>query len=201
MATAAYTRCSTEEQNDRLQRQEIQAWADRNGVADMKWFADKATGTNTNRPGWQKLLRAVSEGDSIVCWRLDRITRSLRDAANLFAYLTKRNIRLVSMRENIDLDSATGRMVCGILATIAEFEHSIRADRQRSGIAAAKKAGERWGGSNGGWLAAKTRQKAEAVFTLSKAGTSINKISQITGLAYTTVQKLLRPGVPAHDNA
>ena len=137
-AVAAYVRCSTAEQNDALQRREIQAWASRNRIRRLRWFSDKATGTNGDRPGWKNLQQAIQDGEvsTLVCWRLDRLSRSLRDAANLFDYLQRKVVRLVSMQEGIDLDSITGKMIARILATIAEFENNVRRQRQMAGIRA-----------------------------------------------------------------
>ena len=193
--TAAYVRCSTAEQNDALQRRAIKAWVKANGLSKLKWYADKGTGTNGNRPAWKKLNHDIGKGavDTIVCWRLDRLSRSLKDAANLFDCLQKKGVRLVSVTEGVDLDSITGRMVAGILATFAEFEHGVRQQRQAAGIKRARAAGKTWGGSKKGWSKV-SKAQAHRIIEMSKNGVGKAAIARAEGLSWPTVHKIVQHG-------
>lgn len=190
--TAGYVRCSTVEQNDSLQRRAITAWAKANSLT-VRWYADKATGTNGNRPGWRKLQEAIRQGkvDTVVCWKLDRLARSLKDAAGLFDDLAKRGIRLVSLTEGVDLSTAAGRMLAGVLATFAEFENAIRRERQVAGIKAAKAKGKTWGGQAAGfWSKLTMKQKAE-IRRLHKTGISKSALARQYRLSWPTVHGII----------
>ena len=190
---AAYVRCSTREQNDRLQRRAIRDWARANGITRLRWSSDKASGANGSRPGWKKLQVAIRklQVDTLVCWRLDRLARSLKDAANLFDWLSKRGVRLVSITEGVDLSTAVGRMLAGVLATFAEFENAVRRERQMAGIHAAKAAGKRWGGSQEGWSKIKPPQRKRIV-KMHQSGMSKAAIARAEELSWPTVAKILK---------
>ncbi|MCK4624376.1 MAG: recombinase family protein [Phycisphaerae bacterium] len=190
--TAAYVRCSTVEQNDRLQRKAIRAWAKASGIENLKWYSDKASGTTNNRPEWKKLQQAIDKGkvSAVICWRLDRLSRSLKDAANLFDRMHKRGIRLVSVTEGVDLDSISGKMIAGILAVFAEFENAVRRQRQKAGIEVAKAAGKKWGGSQKGWSMVSTR-RINRILDMYDKGISKAAIARAEELSWPTVHKII----------
>ena len=105
-----------------------------------------------DRPGWQRLQAAIDRGEvsAIIVWRLDRLGRTARGLTALFAQLQERGVNLVSLREGIDLGTPAGRMMANMLASIAQFETELRAERVLSGQAAARAAGKRWGGRQTG---------------------------------------------------
>lgn len=195
---AAYVRVSTTEQNLELQRRSIREWAKREGVK-LRWYSDKASGTNGERPGWRKLLADIRRGNvaALVCWRLDRVSRSLLDAAKLFEVLQKADVRFVSVTEGVNLDTLTGKMVAGILATLAEWEMSVRRQRQAEGIKSAKAKGKTWGGSTRGWTKV-TPAQVRKIRKLRSAGATQRDISAAVGLSVPTVRKILRQNAAKH---
>ena len=194
--TAVYTRVSTTEQTDRLQRREIRAWLGAQGIEEPRWYADKASGTNTDRPAWQKILQGIAKGKigTVVVWRLDRLSRSLKDFANIADSFTKAGVRLVSITENVDLDSITGRAMAGMLAVFAQFETSLRSERQRAGIDAAQAAGKTWGGSTKGWTKVKPA-KVKAILDMHGQGMSKAAIARSVELSVPTVRKMIKAAV------
>jgi len=135
---AIYMRVSTTQQTTASQKPDLQRWIDAQNPDDLGrvlWYRDKSTGTNTDRPGWQKLQRAIDRGEvqRVVCWRLDRLGRSASDLCRLFDQLKARKINLISLKESIDLKSAGGRLLANIMASVAAFENELRAERVKAG--------------------------------------------------------------------
>ena len=191
-AVSCYVRCSTAEQNDRLQRQAIRRWLKAEGIGQARWYADKATGRNGNRPQWKRLLKAVQQGEvgTVVCWKADRCSRSLRDASNLYADLIRRGVRFVSLTEGFDLGTPAGKAMAGMCATFAEYEWAIRRERQVAGIQAAKAAGKRWGGSRKGWSKISEADQRK-MRNLYAKGVSKAALARQFGLTWPTVHKIV----------
>jgi DNA invertase Pin-like site-specific DNA recombinase len=90
-------------------------------------FTDKASGTMENRPEWTKLMDFIRPGDMIVVTELSRMTRSLMHLLQLLQDFEKKGISLVSLRENIDTSTATGRAFVSIIGAINQMERELRA--------------------------------------------------------------------------
>jgi DNA invertase Pin-like site-specific DNA recombinase len=142
MTTAVYIRTSTIEQNEASQVREIKRWLAGNGIEVPKslWFVDKETGDNLDRPAFKRLQSAVFNGEvkCIVCWRLDRLSRKLRDGINTLADWLDKGVRLVSTTQQLDFSGLTGQLVASVLFAVAQMEQQTRRERQAAGIAAAK---------------------------------------------------------------
>lgn len=136
MSKVAYVRVSTVEQNEARQREALAA----RGID--KWFIEKASGKNTNRPEFQKMLDWVREGDTIYIHDLSRIARSTKDLLDLLDVLREKGVALVSDKESIDTSTATGKLLVTMVAAINEFERANLLERQREGIAIAKREGK-----------------------------------------------------------
>ncbi len=145
---ACYVRVSTKRQRTDSQRAEIKRWLDGNGIdlSTVVWFEDKETGKTLCRPAFEKLQKAVFNGQvkTVVVWKLDRLSRSLRDGVNVLADWCERGVRVVSTTQGVDLSGPVGRMVAALLLGVAEIELEYRRERQAAGIRVAKKcAGDR----------------------------------------------------------
>ena len=94
-----------------------------------------------------KLVQAVRSGkvSRIVVWRLDRLGRTAKGLTALFAELLERRVNLVSLRDSIDLKTAAGRLMANVLASVAQYEMEVRAERVRAGQAVARANGKTWG--------------------------------------------------------
>ena len=136
MSKVAYVRVSTAEQNEARQREALAV----RGID--KWFIEKASGKNTDRPEFQKMLDWVREGDTIYIHDLSRIARSTKDLLDLLDVLREKGVALVSGKESIDTSTATGKLLVTMVAAINEFERANLLERQREGIAIAKREGK-----------------------------------------------------------
>lgn len=191
--TAIYVRVSTAGQDHRSQLPDLKRWAEAH-EGPVKWYRDKFTGKTMDRPGMQKLMDAMNAGrvERIVVWRLDRLGRTARGLCQLFDELTSRKLQLVSLRDGFTLTSPSGRLHARILASVAEYETEIRAERVRAGQAVAKAKGKKWGGSKEGWHWKVTPDQAEAILSMVQRGEKIAKVARITGLSRPTIYRVLR---------
>lgn len=136
-----YARVSTEEQNLDLQLDALQ----RAGCDTREIYTDRAGGIATYRPGFARLMEALQAGDTLVVWRLDRLTRGVRRMLNLLPEIEARGVRLVSITEAIDTSHAAGRLTVHVLASIAQYERELGHERVVAGIAAARQRGTKFG--------------------------------------------------------
>jgi DNA invertase Pin-like site-specific DNA recombinase len=110
-----------------------------------KVFSDKMTGSRMDRPGWHQLLDYIRPGDTLVVTELSRMTRSLLDMLETARVLEQRQVNLVSLRENIDTTTATGRCFLSMMGAIHQMERELRAERAAAGRASAKARGKTGG--------------------------------------------------------
>lgn len=136
----AYIRVSTVEQNEQRQ---IEAMKPFN---IEKWFIEKISAKDTNRPKLQELLEFAREGDTIHVHDFSRLARSTKDLLDIIEQLSQKNIYLVSNKENIDTSTPTGKLMLTMIGAINEFERCNLLERQREGIAIAKRNGKYKGG-------------------------------------------------------
>ena len=189
MKTAVYVRVSTTGQNIDGQQRELQRWLAGNGTDDPDWFIDKATGTNLDRPAFADLQRAVFEGRvrTVVVWKLDRLSRSLRDGINVLADWCEQGVRVISVTQQLDLTGAVGKMLAAVLLGLAEMEQETRRERQAAGIAAAREKGVYRGRKSG-----TTRATPERAVELRRRGLIDAGIGVSLGVSRRTVQRYLR---------
>lgn len=143
MRHLGYTRVSTATQDAQLQ---LDALLDA-GVQRRDVFSDVTSGSRTaiERPGMKRLLDYVAEGDTVVVWRIDRLGRSLIDVLNTVNLLREQGVKVRSLSDGIDPETTSGRLMLGMLATLAEYERELIVERVNAGIAAAKQSGTRFG--------------------------------------------------------
>ena len=131
-----YKRVSTVDQNTGRQL---------DGVAVGKVFEDKASGKNTARPQLQAALEFCREGDALVVHSMDRLARNLTDLRLLVNELTARGVAVEFVKEHLTFtgeDSPMSNLLLSMLGAVAEFERALILERQREGIALAKKEGK-----------------------------------------------------------
>jgi len=131
---AIYVRVSSKNQDTRSQKAELERWAATQD-APIKWYSDKASGKSMDRPAWNKLWQDVESGlvAKIVVWRLDRLGRTASGLTKLFDDLIARKIGLFSLRDSLDLETAAGRLMANVLASVSAYEREVRAERQTAG--------------------------------------------------------------------
>ncbi len=185
-----YIRVSTLGQNEAGQRREILRWLKGNGIAeaDCRFYVDKKTGDNLDRPEFERLQRDVFNGEiqTIVVWKLDRLSRSIRDGINTLTDWCDRGMRVVSVTQQIDFNGALGKMLAAVLLGVAEMEQETRRERQRAGIDAAKERGTYTGRKTGS-----TKAKPQRAAELRCVGMSDNEIAASLGVSRRTVQRYL----------
>ena len=131
----AYVRVSSADQNEARQVEALKKY-------DIeKWFVEKVSGKDMNRPELQRLLEFVREGDTVYVKDFSRLARSTKDLLELVERFKEKNIHLVSLKENLDTSTATGKLMLTMIAAINEFERENILERQREGIALAKQRG------------------------------------------------------------
>ena len=132
----AYVRVSTVEQNEARQIEGLKKY-------DIdKWFTEKVSAKDTNRPQLQNMIEFAREGDTIYIHDFSRIARSTKDLLEIVETLQRKGVHLVSNKENIDTSSPTGKLMLTMIGAINEFERQNLLERQREGIAIAKQQGK-----------------------------------------------------------
>lgn len=131
----AYVRVSSADQNEARQVEALKKY-------DIeKWFVEKVSGKDMNRPELQRLLEFAREGDTVYVKDFSRLARSTKDLLELVERFKEKNIHLVSLKENLDTSTTTGKLMLTMIAAINEFERENILERQREGIALAKQRG------------------------------------------------------------
>ena len=136
MAAVAYVRVSTADQNEARQIDALQKYN------IDKWFTEKVFGKNMeDRKQLRDMLDWVREGDTVYVHDFSRLARSTKDLLLITDCLTEKRVYLVSLKENLDTSTATGKLMLTMIAAINEFERQNLLERQAEGIALAKARG------------------------------------------------------------
>lgn len=144
---ALYLRVSTNAQSTDAQLAELRQLVERRGWK-YHVFCDKGqSGAKESRPAFDDMMRQVRRGcySAICVWALDRLARSLRQLLDISQELQRLNVDLVAVKQDLDTSSASGRLVFGVLSTVAEFERELLRERVRAGVAQARRAGKQIG--------------------------------------------------------
>jgi DNA invertase Pin-like site-specific DNA recombinase len=110
-----------------------------------KVFSDRVSGIKVNRPGWEQLMAYVRPGDTVIVTELSRMSRSLMHLLEVVKAFEDQGLELVSLRENIDTSTATGRGFLAMMGVISQMERELKAERTAAGRAAAKARGRTGG--------------------------------------------------------
>lgn len=186
--TVVYIRVSTTSQNIDGQQMEIKKWLENNQIVDAQWFVDRSSGTTIDRPAFINLQKAIFDGEvqTVVIWRLDRLSRNLKDGINILTDWLEQGIRVVSISQMLDFSASTGKVMAAFLLGLGEMEMETRRERQMIGIAAAKEKGVYTGRQRGTYKAKPSRAKA-----LKEKGVTIPEIAQFLGVCERTVFRYL----------
>lgn len=133
---AGYVRVSTVEQNETRQIEGL----GKHGIE--KWYIEKISGKNTDRPKLQEMISELQSGDTVYIHDFSRLARSTSDLLKLVEELNDKGIHLVSNKENIDTSTPTGKLMLTMIGAINEFERTNMLERQKEGIAIAKREGK-----------------------------------------------------------
>src|SRR5436309_13841436 len=140
--TIGYARVSTVDQDVSLQLDALR----QAGCADDQIFLDVASGTYTTRPGLEACLQALSPGDTLVVWRLDRLGRSMTHLVTVIEELLGRQVGFRALCDGaIDTTTASGELIFYIFSALAQFERRLIQERTRAGLAADRARGKKGG--------------------------------------------------------
>lgn len=168
-----------------MQTRELREFAERRGWTIIGEYVDRGvSGSKDSRPALNQLLDAVHKRkcDVVLVWKMDRWARSLRNLVNSLADLEARGVAFVSLRDNVDLTTPSGRLMVQIIGAMAEFERALIQERVKAGLRNARAKGKTIGRPR---IAADGRQ----VSALRKAGRSWSEICNHTGLSKGTAQR------------
>lgn len=179
----AYIRVSTIEQNETRQREALEKFN------IEKWYIEKISAKDTNRPKLQEMLEFVREGDELYIHDFSRIARSTKDLLDICETLDKKGVRLISNKENIDTSNAAGKLMLTILGAIYEFERANMLERQREGCEIAKREGKYKGRQ-----AAKIDEKVFVSLLEEYQQRKINKVefAEKLNISRPTLDKILK---------
>ena len=188
---AAYCRVSTARQKADSQVAEISKWLKANGYneSQVTWYIDKESGKTLKRPEFERLQADIFSGKvkTVICWKLDRLSRRLKDGVVLLADWCERGLKIVVITQMIELNGAVGRMIAAVMLGLAEIELEYRQQRQMAGVEVAKKRGIYKGRKLG-----TTKAKPARAQVLRDQGLKIGEIANALGTSTRTVQRYLR---------
>ena len=172
-----YARVSTTGQKLDVQLNALQA------RGCTKIYQEKRSGKTADRPELQKMLDYVREGEAIVITKLDRLGRSVADLANISKQLDEKGVGLIVIDQGIDTTTPHGKLMFHMIAAVAEFELSLRYERQMEGIADAQRKGVKFG--------RKKTLDRERIHQLRESGLSMAKIAAELSFSKGAVHKVL----------
>jgi DNA invertase Pin-like site-specific DNA recombinase len=180
-----YIRVSTIDQNTARQTDQL------DGIGTDRQFIDHASGKNaTERPKLEEMIAYVRDGDTVIVHSMDRLARNLDDLRAIVRTLTDKGVRVEFVKEGLTFtgeDSPMATLLLSMLGAVAEFERSLILERQREGIAVAKKAGKYKGRK-----AALTDEQAEQLRQRAEAGESKAALAKAFGVSRETVYSYIR---------
>jgi len=146
---AFYVRVSTHngQQNPEVQLNDLRPFAESRGWQLVAEYIDHCTGAKESRPELNRLLTDARQRkfDVVCVWKLDRFARSLKHLVLALAEFESLGIQFVSLKDNLDLTTASGRLMFQIIGAMAEFERSLIQERVRAGLRNARAKGKRLG--------------------------------------------------------
>lgn len=140
MAKLSYLRVSSTQQNEARQREAMKH------LGIDREFVDKASGKNTERKALQEMIDYAREGDIVYILDFSRLARSTQDLLNIIQTLNKKGVQVVSIKEQLDTSTPTGKLMLTFIGAINEFQREIINENAREGIAIAKAEGKYKGG-------------------------------------------------------
>ncbi|EHW9406462.1 recombinase family protein [Salmonella enterica] len=176
-----YARVSTDDQNLNLQRDALKL------AGCTKIFEDQISGAKAERPGLHAVLQFIRPGDTLVVWRLDRLSRSLKDLIEMVRQLESNSIGLKSLQESIDTTSSSGMLIFHLFGALAEFERNLTRERTQVGLQAAR-ARERKGGRP---KVLNKDKQALAVQLYDERKHTVAQICELMGVSRPTLYKYI----------
>ena len=181
--TIGYARVSTDAQSLDRQTDALLHY----GVTTENLFTEKMTGTKKERPALDKVRLKARNGDTVVVESLSRLGRSTKDLLSLVDEFNNAGIQLVSLKEQIDTQTATGKLLLTVLSAICQFERDLTVQRTCEGLQAARARGRK-----GGRPQADSKAVDRAIKLYGARTHSIKEICTITKISQATLYRRLR---------
>lgn len=180
-----YARVSTLDQNLDLQLSALEE------AGCEKLYQDQISGTKANRPGLSMALEVLRKNDTLVVWKLDRLGRTVKGLIDLVNFLHQKEIHFKSITDNVDTSTPAGRFFFHVMASLAQMDRELLAERTKAGLAAAKAKGR-----VGGRKRKMTQSKIESAKQLLSSGTLPKDVAQNLGISVPTLYRW----IPASSN-
>lgn len=174
-----YARVSTTDQHLERQLDSLQA------QDCERIYKEKMTGTKANRPELEKMLGTLRAGDTLVIESFSRLSRSTKDLLEIVEKLTGMGVNLISIKEQLDTTTPTGKMMLTMLAALSQFERDIIVERTRDGLKAARARGRMGGRKPVG--TDEVKQKALAMYDANSL--TNGEIAKASGVSTATLSR------------
>lgn len=187
MKVAIYARVSTSDQNADMQLAELRQYVAARGWQIAGEYVDEGfSGTTNNRPMLKALLADVRmrKVDTVICWKLDRLFRSIKHTVLTLNEFQDLGVAFISLRDQIDMTTAAGRLMMHMVSAFSEFEASLIRERVKAGLANRKAKGLR--------LGREPRIDQGKVISLRKQGMSLSQIAKEIGSTPSGISKTLK---------
>lgn len=183
---AIYARVSTLDQSTSNQREELTAYAKNRGWEIYRVYEEKLSGASDKRPEFQRMMADARQRrfDVCLCLKLDRMYRSTKGMLQTLEEFNELGVEFVSLRDQIDLTTATGKLMAMLLSAVAEFERSLILERVKTGIIHAKAKGVRFGRP--------VSRDDGRIRALRSQGKSYRQIAKQLGVSTGAVQRSLQ---------
>lgn len=186
MRVALYARVSTTNgQSPEMQLAELREYASRRAFTVVGEYVDAGiSGSKESRPELNRLMADAHRRkfDAVLCWKIDRFGRSLRHLVNALADLDFFKVAFISLKDNLDLSTPSGRLMFQIVGAMAEFERALIQERVRAGLKNARAHGKRLGRP-------RTSVDTAQIAKLRASGASWRQISEKVGVGVGTARR------------
>ncbi len=185
---AVYLRVSTLDQEKGMLSQEkaLKDYCTNHGFTKLIWYKDKMTGSTLKRPAFDKLQSDIFAGKigTVIVWKLDRLSRSLKDGINVLTNWLEKEIRIISITQQLDFNGAVGQLIASVLFAVAAMERENLRENTKRGIAAAKARGIK--------LGKRPKLFAKDIVPLLQDGFSIAMVSKKLGKTRQAIYDALK---------
>jgi DNA invertase Pin-like site-specific DNA recombinase len=188
LRAALYARVSTTNhgQDVSMQLRELREYCERRGLEIVGEYTEAASGAKDSRPELNRLMADAKRRrfDAVCVWKLDRFGRSLRHLVNALADLEALGVAFISIKDNLDLGTPSGRLMFQIIGAMAEFERALIQERVRAGLRNARAKGKQLGRP-------RASVDASEIARLHSQGRSVREIAEELGYSRSLVHKTL----------
>lgn len=187
---ACYLRVSSRSQTHDSQREVLGQWLAAHGIDldRVQWYVDTESGRKMSRPAFDQLRADIFSGvvKTVIVYKLDRLARRLREGLDLLCDWSDAGVRVVSVTQSLDLSGTVGKMVAAVLLALAQIEAEYREERQRAGIAVAKRKGVYKGRRPG-----TSKADADRAKKLKAKGLTVAEVATALGISGRTAARYL----------